>query len=245
MKPSFTYNPKSTTPHKLSRSKIDLFLECPRCFYLNQIHGIKRPSGPPFLLNTAVDHLLKQEFDFYRIKGTPHPLMKKYNVDAIPIPHQDLDQWRHNFTGVQYLHQPTNLLIYGAIDDLWQNSQKEYIVVDYKATSKKEPATSAQQLWPGFLTQMEIYQWLLRQKGYSVSHTGYFVHCNARKDKQAFDAQLEFNITLIPYQGNDGWVKDTINKIHNCLNQIQIPDPNPECDYCQYRNKATKATSTK
>ena len=232
-----------TSPRKLSRSKIDLFLECPCCFYLYQKHHIKRPSGPPFLLNTAVDHLLKQEFDYHRSRGEQHPLQKKYGVDAIPIPHQDLDQWRHNFTGIQYLHPSTNFLIFGAIDDLWQNSQNEYIVVDYKATSKKEPAKSADQLWPSFLPQMEIYQWLLRQKGYSVSRTGYFVHCNARKDKQAFDARLEFDVTLISYQGDDGWVEQTIYQIHDCLNQSQTPNPSPRCEYCQYRQKASNALS--
>ncbi len=46
---------------KLSRSKIDLFLECPRCFYLGNRLGVSRPPGFPFTLNSAVDALLKKE----------------------------------------------------------------------------------------------------------------------------------------------------------------------------------------
>ncbi|HAM95660.1 TPA: hypothetical protein DCP81_01800, partial [Candidatus Azambacteria bacterium] len=132
------YEPDSKEPFKLSRSKIDLFLECPRCFYLDRRLGVGRPPGFPFALNSAVDALLKQEFDVYRVNGAKHPLIEKYGVDARPVPHKDLDKWRHNFTGVQFLHKPTNLLITGAIDDLWQNSKGEYIVVDYKATAKAE-----------------------------------------------------------------------------------------------------------
>ena len=49
------YNPKDSEPFAVSRSKIDLFVECPRCFYLDRRLGIGRPSGPPFLLNSAVD----------------------------------------------------------------------------------------------------------------------------------------------------------------------------------------------
>ena len=202
------YEPNSAEPFKLSRSKIDLFFECPRCFYYDRRLGIGRPPGFPFSLNSAVDHLLKLEFDIHRAKGTKHPLIEKYGVDAVPVAHKDLDKWRANFTGIQFLHKPTNLLITGAIDDLWQNSKGEYIIVDYKATSKEGEIKELDKAWQdGYKRQMEIYQWLFRQSGFKVADTGYFVYCNGDKDKKAFDAKLEFNITLIPYKGNDSWVE--------------------------------------
>lgn len=229
------YTPGSGEPFKLSRSKIDLFLQCPRCFYLDRRRGVGRPPGFPFNLNSAVDALLKQEFDTYRANGTKHPLIEKYGVDARPIAHKDLDKWRHNFTGVQFLHEPTNFLIFGAIDDLWQNSQGEYIVVDYKSTSKDEDITELNKEWQdGYKRQMEVYQWLLRQNGYKVSDTGYFVYCNGKRDRKAFDGKLEFDVTLIPYTGKDSWVEKTILEAHKCLNSDQIPTANPECDYCNY-----------
>lgn len=229
------YTPGSTEPFKLSRSKIDLFLQCPRCFYLDRKLGVGRPPGFPFALNSAVDALLKQEFDIYRAKGEKHPLIEKYGVDARPVFHADLEKWRHNFTGIQYLHEPTNLLIFGAIDDLWQNSKGEYIVVDYKSTSKAEEITALDKEWQdGYKRQMEVYQWLLRQNGYKVSNTGYFVYCNGKADRKAFDGKLEFDVTLIPYTGKDAWVEKTILKIHECLNKDMIPEANPECDYCSY-----------
>lgn len=229
------YDPKSSEPFKLSRSKIDLFLQCPRCFYYDRRLGVSRPPGFPFALNSAVDHLLKLEFDIHRANGTKHPLIEKYGVDARPVPHDDLDTWRHNFTGVQYLHVPTNLRVFGAIDDLWQNSQGEYIVVDYKATSKSEAITELNKDWhDGYKRQMEFYQWLLRQNGYQVSNTGYFVYCNGQMDRKAFDGKLEFDITLIPYAGDDSWVEKTIARAHACLNEDKIPEANSDCDYCNY-----------
>ncbi|MBD3359359.1 MAG: hypothetical protein GF365_01460 [Candidatus Buchananbacteria bacterium] len=238
------YEPKSKEPFKLSRSKIDLFLECPRCFYLDRRLGVGRPPGYPFALNSAVDTLLKQEFDFHRANGTQHPLIEKYGIDARPIPHEDLDKWRHNFTGVQYLHKPTNLLIFGAIDDLWQNSKGEFIVVDYKATAKADEITELNEEWhEGYKRQMEVYQWLLRQNDYKVSDTGYFVYCNGIADAKAFDQKLEFRVNLIPYEGSDKWVEKTIKDIHNCLNSSKIPKANNDCDYCSYveaRNKYIK-----
>ena len=77
-----------------------------------------RPHGFPLNLNSAVDTLLKKEFDMHRVQGRSHPLIEQYGIDARPVPHDELDRWRHNFTGVQYLHKETNLLIFGAIDDL-------------------------------------------------------------------------------------------------------------------------------
>lgn len=229
------YTPNSKESFKLSRSKIDLFLECPRCFYYDRRLGVGRPPGFPFALNSAVDALLKQEFDVHRANGTKHPLIEKYGIDAIPIPHEDLDKWRHNFTGVQFLHKPTNLLIFGAIDDLWQNSEGEYIVVDYKATAKAEEITELDKDWHcGYKRQMEVYQWLLRQNGYKVSDTGYFVYCNGIADAKAFDQKLEFRVNLIPYKGDDSWVEKTIINAHKCLNNDKIPLAGEDCDYCSY-----------
>lgn len=229
------YDPKAKELFKLSRSKIDMFLKCPRCFYHDRRLGIGQPPGFPFTLNSAVDTLLKQEFDVYRAKGVQHPLQEKYQIDTRPAPHDDLDKWRQNFTGIQYLHQPTNLLITGAIDDLWQNSQGEYLVVDYKATAKAEEITALDQDWhDGYKRQMEVYQWLLRQNGYKVSDTGYFVYCNGIADAAAFDQKLEFRVNLIAYTGDDSWVEKTIIEAHQCLNADKIPSANPACDYCNY-----------
>ncbi len=229
------YEPNSREPFKLSRSKIDLFFSCPRCFYLDRRLGVGRPPGFPFSLNSAVDKLLKMEFDIHRANGTKHPLIEKYGVDARPVSHEDLEKWRHNFTGIQYLHKPTNFLITGAIDDLWQNSKKEYIIVDYKATSKDEEITELNKDWQdGYKRQMEIYQWLFRQNGFKVSDTGYFVYCNGKTDRQAFDAKLEFDITLIPYTGSDNWVERVILDAHKCLNANTIPEAGADCDYCDY-----------
>jgi len=229
------YNPENDKPYKLSRSKLELFIECPRCFYLDRRLGIGRPPGFPFNLNSAVDNLLKNEFDQYRYNKEKHPLIEKYNVDAMPMQHADLNKWRENFKGIEYLHPKTNLLITGAIDDLWQNSKQELIVVDYKSTSKNDKITKLDKPWQdGYKRQMEIYQWLLRMNEYKVSNTGYFVYCNGNKNKPAFNSKLEFDITLIPYVGNTNWIESMIHEAHSCLNQNRIPATNKHCDYCAY-----------
>lgn len=235
------YDPASEAPFKLSRSKIEKFMRCPRCFYLDRRLGVDEPPGFPFNLNSAVDKLLKKEFDIHRANGTAHPLMQTYGIDAVPFAHENLDAWRENFVGVQALHKPTNLFITGAVDDLWKNRQGELMVVDYKSTSKESEVNLDAAWQDGYKRQMEIYQWLLRQNGFTVSDTGYFVYCNGKTDRQAFDGKLEFDITLIPYTGNDAWVSETLVAIHGCLVSDTTPKETPGCDFCTYRAAAKKA----
>jgi len=228
------FDPQSAVPFKLSRSKIDLFLNCPRCFYLDRRLGVAQPPGFPFSLNSAVDTLLKKEFDLHRAKNKTHPLMKAYGLKLVPFAHAKLDEWRENFQGVQYLHPLTNLIITGAVDDLWTDGQGTIYVVDYKATSKETEVNLEAEWQIGYKRQMEVYQWLLRRNGFKVADTGYFVYCNGRTDRAAFDAKLEFDIKIIPYTGNDAWVEKTILEAKKCLMASQIPASGKNCDYCAY-----------
>ena len=229
------FDPKSKESFKLSRSKIDLFLNCPRCFYMDRRLGVGRPPGFPFNLNSAVDALLKKEFDIHRTKKTAHPLMKKYGVDAVPFDHEKIEEWRDSLRrGIQYLHEKTNLLLTGGVDDVWVNSKGELIIVDYKATSKNGEVSLDADWQIGYKRQMEIYQWLFRKNGFKVAETGYFVYCNGDTDKEAFDGKLEFDIKVIPYKGDDSWVENTLTDAKKCLMSPKIPKYSKECDYCGY-----------
>jgi len=226
---------------RLSRSKIDLFLECPRCFYIDNKLGTARPPGFPFNLNSAVDALLKKEFDIHRMNKTAHPLMEQYGVDAVPFEHAKLDTWRENFKGVEHVHKKTGFTVSGAVDDVWINPKGELIVVDYKSTSKDAKIEALDEDWhDGYKRQMEVYQWLLRENGFDVSNIGYFVYANASKDEEAFDGKLEFEVTLIPYEGNANWVDSTLDDIKACLESEEIPPVGDDCDYCTYREYAGK-----
>ena len=230
------FDPKSKTPFRLSRSKIELFVNCPRCFYLDRRLGISQPPGYPFALNSAVDKLLKKEFDLYRGNQTIHPLMQAFGIKAIPFKHKDIDLWRDALHGgVQYLHQPTNFLLTGGIDDLWVGPDGELFIVDYKSTSKEEEVNIDADWQMSYKRQMEIYQWLFRKNNFKVSNTGYFVYCNGDTGKDTFDAKLEFDIKIIPYSGDDQWIEPKILEMRKCLASGVIPDFTQDCDYCTYQ----------
>lgn len=237
------YEPGQESPFRLSRSKIELFLDCPRCFYLDRRLGVSRPSGAPFTLNNAVDHLLKKEFDVHRMEHTAHPLVKAYGLDLRPLNDKRLNDWRENFVGVQHMHEESNFIVFGAVDDLWSDKDGTVYVVDYKATSKDEPVMQLEETkWHDqYRRQMEVYQWLLRHNGLTVSDTGYFVYVNGKRDAAAFDGKLEFDINLIPYEGGTDWIDDTLVAIKACLDSDSVPKQSASCEYCDYRAKAEAA----
>ncbi len=235
-----TYKKESDDAYKISRTGIESFVKCPRCFYLEKKLGIKQPAGFPFNLNSAVDHLLKKEFDIHRGNVTAHPLMKTYGIDAVPFQHRNMNVWRENFKGIEYLDEENNFHIFGAVDDIWINPQGELIVVDYKATSKDSEVTLDADWQNSYKRQMEIYQWLLQKNGFKVSDTGYFVYCNGKKDKEAFDGKLEFDVKIIPYTGNGDWIEGELVKIKKLLNSEKIPDFTETCDYCKYQQDLQK-----
>lgn len=241
------YDKKTAKPFRVSRSKIELYKQCPRCFWLDTRLGIKRPDGPPFNINKAIDELFKKEFDSYREKQKPHPLQLEFKIDAVPFQHEQLDEWRENFIGVQYHHTPTDLVVFGAIDDVWHNPTGELIVVDYKATSKSRDVSIDSDWQIAYKRQIEVYQWLLRQNGFSVNDTGYFVYTNGRLDLDGFNDKLEFRTKVIPYTGSDDWVEPTLSDMKACLESDDMPRVGTAamggpCDFCSYAESRTRLT---
>lgn len=165
--------------------------------------------------------------------------MIEHKIDAIPFQHEKMDEWRDSLRkGVQNHHAKTNFIITGGVDDVWINSDGELIVVDYKATSKKEEVSLDADWQMGYKRQMSLYSWLFRQNGFKVSSTGYFVYCNGRTDRPTFNSVLEFKISVIPYLIDESWIEDTISAAHVCLNSTAAPPPSQDCDLCQYVQSA-------
>lgn len=240
------YKPGQTGVFKLSRSKIELFKQCPRCFWLEARQKIKRPNTPPFRINSAIDELLKKEFDVYRQEQKPHPIMTDNGLKVIPYQHQDLDVWRENFTGISATHEQTNFHVFGAVDDVWVNDKGQLHVVDYKATAKDRGVSIDADWQISYKRQMEVYQWLLRQNGFDVSDTGYFVYANGRLDLDSFDNRVEFRTKLISYDGDASWVDGTLHDIKEALEQDMPPVGTAAmggaCDYCSYARSRTELT---
>lgn len=211
---------------KLSRSKLELFLECPRCFWLNMKKGVKRPAPAPYTINSAIDFLLKKEFDLHRENGTAHYLIKKYKIDAVPYKCAEINSWRNNFTGIQFNHKESGFLVFGAVDDIWVNPGGELIVVDYKATGSTE-----HKIYGSYKRQMEVYQWLLGSNGYKVLNIGYFVFARVNKESGFGAGKLSFDLFVEPQKGDTSWIEGALINARHTL-EGPIPGSGQSCLYC-------------
>jgi hypothetical protein len=228
-------------PFKFSRSKVELFMECPKCFYIDRVKGVARPSGFPFSLNNAVDALFKKEFDHYRLLQQPHPLLLANGLTLVPFQDHRMEDWRNNFKGIKTMYN--GYAYYGAVDDIWVDKAGTLYIVDYKATAKEEAVTelSTASYHDSYRRQMEFYQWLFVKNGFTVSPTGYFVYTTGDTTLPNFNDELKFRTHLISYTGNYDWVEPTLDKMIAAASQPTAPASNISCAYCKFiveRNNA-------
>ena len=236
-----TYKPEHPEPYEVSRSQIQSFMNCPACFWMNRVKGIKFPGMPGFLLNSATDTLLKKDFDRYREMQKPHPFMERNGLGhLVPFKHENFELWTKSLQlGLKTFHEPSNLIIGGGLDDVWHDLKTDEIfVVDYKSTAgrKNDEGTALNQITlvgaykESYKKQIDMYQWILRQEGFNVSRTGYFVYVNGDQhfedgmlNDEIDKANMRFDVQLISYDADDSWVEDTILELKNCLLMNESP----------------------
>ena len=227
---------------KISRSKFSNFLECKRCFYLERVKGLKDPSMPGWSLNSAVDDLLKKEFDEFRKEQKAHNLVKENKLSLVPYKHDLMDRWRDALRGgISYLDTNTNIEIHGGIDDIWFDPEKkELVVVDYKAQSNSTPVETERYLnniyHQGYKIQMDVYVHILRKMNFKVSDISYFYVCNGDRNYRKFDEKLNFTTTLVPYKTNTSWIDNKIIEMKETLDSEIVPEINKSCEKCMYLN---------
>jgi len=225
---------------KLSRSTVEKYLICPRCCVLDKNHKI-RPPSLPFTLNIAVDNLCKNEFDHYRAIQEPHPLFIKYDIDAVPFQHEDLDTWRSNFKGIRYKSLEHNYDFGGAVDDIWQKRTGELIIADVKATAKNnfnwDETFNKYDYAKAYKRQLEMYQWLFRMNGFKVANEAYLVYFNGKKNEKLFNNNLKFDPYLIKLDCSTSWVERAIVNTVKLLESKDLPKPSPKCEQCNYLKK--------
>ena len=248
------YNPENTGPYELSRSRIENFVRCKACFYMQQVEGVAFPSIPGFNINEAADVLLKRDFDSYRQKQMPHPFLVALGMDnLIPFAHQDFDLWTQSLhfgakDRLNTVHEESNLKVGGGLDDVWLDISTDKLhVVDYKSTSLRTPdkTITLDDKWKdSYKRQMELYVWVLRRKGFDVSGTGYFLYCDGDRFSEyeflgSSGASMRFKMSLITHQVAVEWIESTLMAIRQCLDGDGRPLHSNGCEFGRFLEVAS------
>ena len=214
---------------KLSPSSLDLYDECPLCFWLEKRMGIRRPQPYPYALNTAVDMLLKEEFDKYRTMGEPHPLLVTHNIPAKLFQNQELlNEWRDSRRGIRYFDEKLNATLFGAVDDILEFEDGKLAPLDYKSTGGKEAV-----IYSRFQLQMDIYSFLLEKNGYQTTGKGYLAFYIVDK-KNGFEDRLPFRKELQVIDANPSHVKKLFSEAVNFIRGEAPLEHSAKCQYGQW-----------
>ena len=150
---------------KLSPSKLNLYLECPLCFWLSE-KGVHRPSGPFPSLPGGMDRKLKVYFDKYRKEGKLPPELKGKVEGKLYDNMSDMDAWRNARKGLSFTDEKGDILS-GAIDDCLFDG-KNFMIIDFKTYGGSEIKDEKIDFYQN---QLDCYALLFEKNG--LSHPGF------------------------------------------------------------------------
>lgn len=164
MKPTVSSPPRAGNTLLLSATTLKLYLECPRCFWLQLNRNLPRPRGPFPSLPTGMDGVLKSYFNLYRRNGTLPPLLNGRLKGTLFKSELSLG---FSDPGVQ-------ARLYGKLDDCLVLVDGRHAPLDHKTRASAPDDLSYSQKYYKF--QMDVYTLLLERNGYPVSRTAYLVY---------------------------------------------------------------------
>lgn len=225
---------KTSKPLKISRANLQLFKECPRCFWLYKHKDIRRPRGYPYTLSIAVDQLLKEEFDQYRERGEIPPILIDFKglEDAKLFGDQArLQKWRNNFEGLKYHDGNLDATLFGAVDDILEFPNGSLAVIDYKSSGAKEIM-----VYDDYKMQMDIYTYLLERMGYKTAGKGYFVFYQVEKN-DGFKGRLPFRGEVREVNSDPSYVRDLFAEAVALARSDTPPKSHSDCEYCLWAGR--------
>lgn len=211
---------------KLSPSSLNLFHECPRCFWLTMHKVWKRPAGIFPSLPSGMDNILKKHFDKFMEQGLlPPELAENKDCKGMKLfsDKEKLKVWQANLKGIQFTDKKGNLLR-GAVDNILTKGKK-LIVLDYKTRGfpLKEDTADHYQL------QLDIYNFLLRKKGYETEDYAFLLFYVPKEvmsgGEVVFDTTLK-KMNTDPKRGEKAWKKALE------LLEGDAPKKHKDCPWC-------------
>jgi len=210
---------------KLSPSSINLFLECPRCFYLQIVKGIKRPETIFPSLPNGMDKILKEHFDRFMERNELPPEIKEKCAGYKLFKNKPLlDLWRNNKKGIEFLDPNSNILLHGAVDNILVKGDK-LVILDFKTRGcpVKEDTHEYYQV------QMDLYNLLLRKNNYSTEDYTYLLFYYPKEVLSS--GEIIFNSELVKMKTNVKNGEKVFNDAVKCITSDSIPEE--KCEWCE------------
>lgn len=215
--------------YKLSPSAVNLFLECPRCFWLDKHNVWKRPAGIFPSLPSGMDNILKKHFDRFRDKGLlPPEICENNHCNGTKLfgeteeEKELLKSWQSNFKGIRWEDKKGNIW-HGAVDNILKKGNK-LIVLDYKTRGFPLKEDTHEH----YVFQMETYNFLLRKNGYKTADYTFLLFYIPSEVSET--GEVIFDTTLKKIKTNPDNAEKIYKKAIKCL---ENECPQETCQWCE------------
>lgn len=228
---------------RLSKSALEKFRSCARCFWLDKVQGLKQPEGIRSGLPMGMDRVLKGHYDAHREAGKLPPELVGHVpgglYDGKRISMKDLRNWRKGLS-VTVEDGGFQAELSTALDDLlFDPATGRYAMIDYK-TKAKATDQAATQLYYG--TQADCYDLALNANGYAtwdVAYFAYYYPVNVGADGSGIaegghqGVAMGWACQVVPIKPDHARAKALLIAAARCL-EGKIPEAGEDCDYCAF-----------
>ncbi len=211
----------------LSPSKLSLFKDCKRCFWLDVNEGVKRPAGISSSLPNGIDLILKRHFDEFRSNhALPPEISGKLNGHLFDDM-ETLKTWRNNFKGLQYEDEESGMVLRGAVDDMFVTEDGYFIPIDFKTRGFKLKENSHEY----YQHQMDIYCFLLEKNGMKAGNFAclLFYYPTSTEGSGKFSFEIEMVKMDTNKENGERLFRDAVKLLFG-----PIPEANPNCEWCRW-----------
>ncbi|MCX7661944.1 MAG: PD-(D/E)XK nuclease family protein [Candidatus Omnitrophica bacterium] len=204
---------------KLSPSSLNLYLECPRCFWLYINKKIKRPEKPVATITTGIDRIIKEHFELYRKKNIIPPILEG-KVPGRLIADLPKNGW------LEYINEEFDAKLGGFLDECLQLKDGVYAPLDHKTRGTRPEETH-----PAHKFQMDVYTFLLEVNGFPTEEMGYLVYYIPKSFGSKGMIEVEIMVSCI--KTDPKFAKETFYQALQVLSK-PIPSRNKNCDFCKW-----------
>ncbi len=208
---------------------LNLYRECPRCFWLHHNKGIHRPRGIFPSLPGGMDLVIKDYMDSFRKRDTMPPELAGQVEGKLMTDLVLMNKWRNWRTGMEYKDTAMNAVLFGALDEcLFDNGT--YIPLDYKTRGSAPKEGDSERYYQ---TQLDAYTLLLSENGYPTKNLAYLLYYFPHEVKQ--NGEVTFRTKVIRLSTDVARAKKLFSEAVRVLRGA-IPKRHSNCEYCTWNH---------
>lgn len=211
---------------KVSRSRLERFINCKRCAWL-ELRGLNRPRSFPYTLAQQTDVAMRRKvIDTKYIKRLEIGSRISTNYKTIELFGLLDDVWELKEDVAMWLDNKQ--LSYKGDTFIGHGNKGEIILVDYKSTGKGKGSPTPL-VYDSYKRQMDIYWYILHRNGYNMNRNTFWYYMIGRANTETV---LKFDREYHHYIPNISWIESCLDDYIELMSEEE--PPKGECELCNY-----------